>query len=62
LRLTLQYMTTNKKKFRLVHDDKVLIITGPWELELRIDFDDVDQVTVEEEAEKLVALLNENWH
>lgn len=49
------------KKFTLVEDDKELLIAGPFELNISIDFDDVDHAEVRLEALKLVRLLNKHW-
>lgn len=40
---------------------KELTVTGPCELTIIIDYDDVDHRTVEREARKLCALLNKHW-
>jgi hypothetical protein len=41
--------------------DKWLEITGPDQLEIRVDFDDVDTETVLEAAQKMVRVLNHHW-
>lgn len=41
--------------------DKRIHITGPDELRLEVDFDDVDHEPVELHVERLVAVLNQNW-
>lgn len=40
---------------------KEIEITGPFELRLTIDYDDVDHPRVEREARKLARLLNAHW-
>jgi hypothetical protein len=41
--------------------DKELVITGPAEMKIAIDFDDVDHDQVEREVGVLLRILNENW-
>lgn len=41
--------------------DKEIEITGPFELRLLIDYDDVNHPRVDRDARKLVALLNAHW-
>lgn len=50
-----------KKRFSLFTDDKDLIITGPTQMKIAIDFDDVDHDEVLKEADKLVTVLNKYW-
>lgn len=50
-----------KEKFTIHQDDKQLKIHGPWDLDVSVDFDDVDQESVENQAEFLVRLLNKHW-
>jgi len=49
-------------KTRLSGDHKRLFIEGPCALGITIDHDDVDIATVDREALRLVALLNEHWN
>jgi hypothetical protein len=41
--------------------DKALVIVGPGDLELSIDYDDVDHQKVERDVHRLIILLNEYW-
>jgi hypothetical protein len=53
-----------KKPFKLHQHsriDKWLEVTGPDQLALRIDFDDVDPDTVLEAAQRMVKVLNNHW-
>lgn len=43
------------------HIDKRLIVTGPDQLRLFVDFDDVDTDTVLEATQRLVRVLNHHW-
>ena len=49
---TIEKHTTVDKSFR---------IFGPTDLEITVDFDDVNHTEVNKEAARLVALLNEHW-
>jgi hypothetical protein len=40
--------------------DKWIEIEGP-EVSIRIDYDDVNHRAVEEETDKILKILNENW-
>jgi hypothetical protein len=49
-------------KFKLAdYSSKEITISGPWELTVLIDFDDVDHRAVKKDAKKLIELLNNNW-
>lgn len=50
-----------KQPFKLVHDDKWLLISGPCEMQIAIDFDDVDHEVVERQARMLVRILNQHF-
>lgn len=41
--------------------DKEIIVQGPGDFYLTIDYDDVDHDAVEKAAEKIVRILNEHW-
>ncbi len=49
------------EKFKVTQDDKVLRVSGPAELSIVIDYDDVWHPEVMREAKKLVKLLNAFW-
>ena len=40
--------------------DKWIEVSGP-ELDIRVDYDDVDHKAVERNAKKMLKILNENW-
>ncbi len=43
------------------HDlDKWIEIEGP-DLSIRVDYDDVDHISVERNVKKMLKLLNESW-
>lgn len=42
-------------------DNKRLYVTGPFDLHIEIDHDDVDQETVQAETCQLVRLLASHW-
>jgi hypothetical protein len=52
------------KKFRVdcfdPDIDKWIEIVGP-ELNIRVDYDDVDHKAVERNTKKMIKILNENW-
>lgn len=55
----------DKKPFRVddIFDpdlDKWMEIYGP-DLTIRVDYDDVDHETVENNVKKMLKILNENW-
>lgn len=43
-------------------DDKVIYVTGPAEMKIEIDHDDVDHKEVEKDTKLLVDLLANHWH
>lgn len=50
-----------KDVFVLHQDDKCLRVSGPAEMEIKIDYDDVWHRKVMHDAERLVELLNRHW-
>lgn len=53
-----------KKRFALYEsgDSKELYVKdGPCNLDITIDYDDVDHEVVDREANMLIALLNKHW-
>lgn len=48
-------------KFKSVEYDKELVVTGPFDLNMSIDFDDVDHKEVRRQTRHLVAVLNKYW-
>jgi hypothetical protein len=49
------------EKFKVHEEDKRLVITGPWELSVEVDYDDVWHTKVLRETRKLCAQLNKHW-
>lgn len=52
-----------KRRFKTEQsvDGKGITITGPWELSVEVDFDDVWHSKVKREITKLCSILNEYW-
>lgn len=42
--------------------DKDIQVNGPGDLRLTVDFDDVDQKSVEEKMNKMINILNDHWN
>lgn len=42
--------------------DKFIIVNGPDDLRLEVDYDDVDHKSTEENMKKMVDILNDNWN
>lgn len=51
-----------KEKFKYSKQDKDIVLSGPSDLEIRIDFDDVWHEEVERQTKHLVKLLNKHWN
>jgi hypothetical protein len=49
------------KPFVLEQSDKDLLISGPYEFSMAVDFDDVDHELILDCAEKVVKILNKYW-
>ncbi len=52
-------------KFKLLGEgtwDKGLTVEGPFELNITIDYDDVNHGKVDKEAKKLIKILNKHWN
>lgn len=41
--------------------DKEIIIIGPCQLKITVDYDDVDQKTVDNAVDRLLTILNKKW-
>jgi hypothetical protein len=52
-----------KRRFKTEQsvDGKGITITGPWELSVEVDFDDVWHSKVKREISKLCGILNKHW-
>lgn len=49
------------EKFTYSIDDKWILVNGPCEMKIAVDYDDVWHSKVEREVKRLVKLLNKNW-
>ena len=41
--------------------DKVIEISGPCQLSIQIDYDDVNKKIVDNAVDRLITILNNNW-
>lgn len=47
--------------FRFDPNDKVIVITGPDDIQIEVDYDDVDHPVVRKIVKKAIRILNANW-
>jgi len=54
-----------KKEFNITSYekyDKDILVEGPNELRVKVDFDDVDRTSVEKDMKKMIKILNDHWN